>query len=78
MQTVRRDRQAGPLVIIDKVEKPGDAHSSKGTRHTLTDALLPLLEWMTAENWQYPFFQIKCDMSWVNWCTCLQPWTTLV
>jgi len=22
---------------------------------------------MTAVNWQCPFFQIKCDMSWVNW-----------
>lgn len=67
MQTVLRERHGGPLVIVDEVEKAGDIHSSKGTRHSLTDALLPLLERMTAENWQCPFFQIKCDMSWVNW-----------
>lgn len=66
MQTVLRERHGGPLVIIDEVEKSGDVHSNKGSRHTLTDALLPLLERMTAENWQCPFFQIKCDMSWVN------------
>ena len=67
MQTVLKERHGGPLVIIDEVEKSGDVQSSKGTRHALTDALLPLLERMTAENWQCPFFQIKCDMSWVNW-----------
>ncbi|MEO0862658.1 MAG: hypothetical protein AAFY65_18845 [Pseudomonadota bacterium] len=42
-------------------------YSNKGSRHTLTDALLPLLERMTARDWQCPFFQVRLDMSWVNW-----------
>ncbi|WP_298837746.1 AAA family ATPase [uncultured Roseobacter sp.] len=67
MQTVLRERHGGPLVIIDEVEKSGEMRSEKGTRHTLTDALLPLLERMTAATWECPFFQIKFDMSWVNW-----------
>ena len=67
MQTVLKERHGGPLVILDEVEKSGDIHSSRGTRHVLTDALLPLLERMTAATWECPFFQIKCDMSWVNW-----------
>ncbi|ALI56899.1 AAA family ATPase [Celeribacter marinus] len=67
MQTVLKERHGGPLVIVDEVEKSGDIHSSRGTRHSLTDALLPLLERMTAATWECPFFQIKCDMSWVNW-----------
>ncbi|MEN8896773.1 MAG: peptidase, partial [Yoonia sp.] len=67
MQTVLKERHGGPLVIVDEVEKSGDIHSSGGTRHSLTDALLPLLERMTAATWECPFFQIKCDMSWVNW-----------
>lgn len=67
MQTVLRERHGGPLVIVDEVEKAGDVHSSRGTRHALTDALLPLLERMTAATWECPFFQVKCDMSWVNW-----------
>ena len=67
MQTILRERHGGPLVIIDEIEKSGEVHSNRGARHTLTDALLPLLERMTASEWQCPFFQIKFDMSWVNW-----------
>lgn len=67
MQTVLRERHAGPLVIVDEVEKTGDVNAVNGSRHTLTDALLPLLERMTAEGWECPFFQIRFDMSWANW-----------
>ena len=41
MQTVLKERHGGPLVIVDEVEKSGDVHSSRGTHHSLTDALLP-------------------------------------
>lgn len=67
VNTVLTHRHAGPLVIIDEIEKSDDVTSSRGTRHSLTDALLPLLERMTAATWECPFFQIKMDMSWVNW-----------
>lgn len=67
VQTVLRERHGGPLVIVDEVEKSDEVYSNKGSRHTLTDALLPLLERMTARGWQCPFFQVKLDMSWVNW-----------
>ncbi|SNR48408.1 AAA family ATPase [Puniceibacterium sediminis] len=67
MQTALRERHAGPIVIIDEVEKSGDVQSNQGSRHTLTDALLPLLERMTAETWECPYYQIRCGMSWVNW-----------
>ena len=67
MQTALRERHAGPIVIIDEVEKSGSVQSSQGSRHTLTDALLPLLERMTAETWECPYYQIRCDMSWANW-----------
>lgn len=67
MLTVLKERHGGPLVIVDEIEKSGDVQSSRGTRHSLTDALLPLLERMTAATWECPFFQVKCDMSWVNW-----------
>jgi len=67
VNTVLNHRHAGPLVIIDEMEKADEVHSSKGTRHTPTDALLPLLERMTAATWECPFFQVKMDMSWVNW-----------
>lgn len=53
-----------PLVIVDELEKTGDVN---GARHSLTDALLPLLERMTAQTWECPFCQIRFDMSWANW-----------
>lgn len=67
MQTVLRERHGGPLVIIDEIDKSGEVQSNKSVRHRLTDALLPLLERITAATWQCPFFQVKFDMSWVNW-----------
>ncbi|WP_254436602.1 AAA family ATPase [Ruegeria arenilitoris] len=67
VNTVLNSWHAGPLVIIDEIEKADEVHSNKGARHTLTDALLPLLERMTAATWECPFFQVKMDMSWVNW-----------
>ncbi|WP_254448988.1 AAA family ATPase [Thalassococcus sp. S3] len=67
MKTILQARHGGPLVILDEIEKAGETHSTRGSRHTFTDALLPLLERMTATSWECPFFQIKFDMSWVNW-----------
>ncbi|MEL7281500.1 MAG: AAA family ATPase [Pseudomonadota bacterium] len=67
MKTILQERHGGPLVILDEIEKAGETYSARGSRHTLTDALLPLLERMTAASWECPFFQIKFDMSWVNW-----------
>lgn len=67
MATVLRERHAGPLVIIDEIEKTGDVNAVGGSRHTLTYALLPLLERMTAETWECPYFQVRVDMSWCNW-----------
>lgn len=62
-----RERHAGPLVIVDEVEKTGGVNAVNGARHSLTDAVLPLLERMTAETWECPFYQIRFDMSWANW-----------
>lgn len=67
MKTILQERLGGPLVILDEIEKAGETYSTRGSRHTLTDALLPLLERMTASNWECLFFQIKLDMSRVNW-----------
>ena len=66
MKTILEARHGGPLVIIDEIEKVGETTSTRGTRHALSEALLPLLERMTAERWQCPFFQASFDMSWVN------------
>ncbi|MFZ3585172.1 AAA family ATPase [Loktanella sp. DJP18] len=44
IQTILRERHAGPIVILDEIEKCGVVQSTQGSRRTLTDALLPHLE----------------------------------
>lgn len=58
---------ANPLVILDEVEKSGVPVSSMGRAFSLPNALLPLLETMTASRWTCPYFQCQFDMSSVNW-----------
>lgn len=58
---------ANPIVVVDEVEKAGLVTSSKGTPYQLADALLPLLEPLTAAAWSCPYFRVKFDMSWIGW-----------
>lgn len=58
---------ANPLVIIDEIEKSGSVMSDKGQSFSLPNALLPLLEEMTACRWTCPYFQNQFDMSFINW-----------
>ena len=48
---------ANPLVIIDEIEKSGTPKSDKGRAFSLPNALLPLLEELTASRWTCPYFQ---------------------
>lgn len=41
--------------------------SDKGRSFSLPNALLPLLEDMTASRWTCPYFQTQFNMSFVNW-----------
>lgn len=55
------------MVILDEVEKAGDVRSNKGMAFSLTEALLPLLEPLSAARWSCPYHQIPFDMSWLGW-----------
>jgi len=67
LETILRTRIANPVIIVDEVEKAGAPTSRNGNTFGLAQALLPLLEPLTAESWSCPFFQVKFDMSWVVW-----------
>lgn len=67
IETVLQSRIANPAMIVDEVEKAGNAVSMKGHAFGLAEALLPLLEPMTAKRWSSPYYQVKFDMSWVIW-----------
>lgn len=62
-----QSRIANPLMIVDEVEKAGTAVSTKGHAFGLAEALLPLLEPLTAARWSCPYYQVRFDVSWVSW-----------
>jgi len=67
IEAMLQSRIANPLMIVDEVEKAGTAVSTKGHAFGLAEALLPLLEPLTAARWSCPYYQVKFDMSWVLW-----------
>ena len=77
MNLIRARLVANPVVIVDEVEKAGLARSNKGQSYSLTDALLPLLEPMTARTWSCPYFEVGFDMSWIAWILTANDWRHL-
>ncbi|AGT07404.1 AAA family ATPase [Paracoccus aminophilus] len=67
IETILDSLIANPILVIDEVEKAGTVTSTKGTAFSLAESLLPLLEPLTARRWNCPYFNIRFDMSWVNW-----------
>ncbi|MCF8486064.1 MAG: AAA family ATPase [Rhodobacteraceae bacterium] len=58
---------ANPIVILDELEKAGDVRATKGQSYSLTEALLPMLEPLSAARWTCPYFEVPFDMRWVGW-----------
>jgi hypothetical protein len=58
---------ANPIIIIDEFEKAGDVRSTRGQSFSLTEALLPMLEPLSAARWTCPYFEVPFDMRWVGW-----------
>lgn len=67
LETIMQTRIGNPVVVVDEVEKAGTAVSTQGHIFGLAEALLPLLEPMSAKRWSCPYYQVKFDMSWVAW-----------
>lgn len=61
------ERVANPIVVIDELEKAGDVRSDKGRSFSLTESLLPMLEPLSAAQWNCPYFEVPFDMRWVGW-----------
>lgn len=67
IETILQSRIANLVMVVDEVEKAGRATSTNGHAFGLAEALLPLLEPLTAQRWSCPYYQVKFDMSWVIW-----------
>lgn len=67
LNSILQHQVGSPVVVVDEVEKSGVTASSKGRTFSVTDALLPLLEPVSARNWSCPYFEVPFDMSFVIW-----------
>ncbi|WP_245731729.1 AAA family ATPase [Loktanella fryxellensis] len=56
ISTMIMERVGNPVVVVDEVEKSGTARTMSGRAFGLAEALLPLLEPMTAKCWSCPFY----------------------
>jgi len=60
---IRTHRHAGPLIILDEIEKAGTGRHN-GNLH---DVLHGLLERETAARWHDPYIDAPCDLSHISW-----------
>lgn len=67
LETIIASRIGNPVVIVDEICKDQGVRSTKGGVNSASDSLLALMEPMTAEAWECPFYRIRFDMRHVNW-----------
>lgn len=77
LSLILQERIANPVVIVDEVEKAGRASSMRDSVPSITDALLPLLEPLSASHWNCPYCQLVFDMSWISWIFTVNTTTSL-
>ncbi|MCA0058511.1 MULTISPECIES: AAA family ATPase [unclassified Mesorhizobium] len=63
IMAVRRHECAGPVIILDEIEKVGTGRQN-GNVH---DVLIGLLERETSLRWFDPYVEANCDLSHVSW-----------
>ncbi len=63
IMAVRRHRCAGPIIILDEIDKIGTSRNN-GNVH---DVLIGLYEPVTSRCWHDPYIQAACDLSHVSW-----------
>lgn len=61
------NRIANPLIVVDEVCKAQTYNASGGSTHSFADAMLSLLEAVSAKSWECPFFRLQFNMSHILW-----------
>lgn len=67
LQEIAKTGIANPIMIIDEIEKAGTARTSSGTKVSLPDALLGLLEPVSSTTWECPYTRRRFNMSKITW-----------
>ncbi len=63
VMSIRRHRCAGPVIILDEIEKVGTSRYN-GNVH---DVLIGLFERETSQRWFDPYVESPCDLSHLSW-----------
>lgn len=63
IMAVRRHQSAGPIIILDEIDKIGTSRNN-GNVH---DVLIGLYEPVTSRCWHDPYIQASCDLSHLSW-----------
>ncbi|TIP49800.1 MAG: AAA family ATPase [Mesorhizobium sp.] len=63
LMAIRRHECAGPIIILDEIEKIATSRHN-GSVH---DVLVGLLEAETSRRWHDPYVEASCDLSHVSW-----------
>ena len=67
VEAIARNRVANPVVLVNEIDRIGGLTSTSGSRTSLNDAMLPLLDPASARRWTCPASRIEFDMSKVMW-----------
>lgn len=67
LQEIAKTGIANPIMIVDEIEKAGALRSSGGSRVSLPEALLGLLEPSSSTSWECPYTRRSYNMSQISW-----------
>lgn len=67
VEAIARYRVANPLVLVNEFDRIGGLTSTSGSRTSMSDALLPLLDQASARRWTCPASRVEFDMSKILW-----------
>lgn len=60
-------RIANPLILVDEICKSGMLRTSRGVGVTIANALLSLMEGVSAKKWECPYHRVTFDMTHISW-----------
>lgn len=67
LQEIAKSGIANPIMVVDEIEKAGTMTSKGGSRVSLPDALLGLLEPTSSTSWECPYSRRSYNMSQISW-----------
>ncbi|MEQ6203337.1 AAA family ATPase [Sulfitobacter sp. HNIBRBA2951] len=67
LQEIAKTGIANPIMIVDEIEKAGTMTASGGSRVSLPEALLGLLEPSSSTSWECPYTRRTYNMGQISW-----------